>query len=124
DGSAETATVRTALANTAAASQSMKTADVVLYFSGHGSGDRASGFTNNWFDLWNGGRLRVKDLAVSIAAFPPETPITLIMVQCYSGAFGNVLFEGGDPQGAVVDRPLAGFFAAVPERLAAGCTPA
>jgi hypothetical protein len=124
DGNAETASVRTALASTATAAHAAKAADVILYFTGHGSGDRASNFTNNWFDLWNGGRLRVKDLAASIEAFPAETPITLIMVQCFSGAFGNVLFQGGDPQGAVIDRHIAGFFAAVPERTSAGCTPA
>jgi hypothetical protein len=46
------------------------------------------------------------------------------MVQCFSGAFGNLLFEGGSPAGALVEHRIAGFFAAVPERLSAGCTPA
>lgn len=124
DGSAEIASVRTALAATATAAQSSRTADVILYFTGHGSGDRLSNFTNNWFDLWRGGRLTVKDLAISLDAFPSEAPITLIMVQCYSGAFGNVLFQGGDPQGALIDKHIAGFFAAVPDRTSAGCTPA
>jgi hypothetical protein len=124
DGPAEVASVRAALADTVTAARAAKTADVVLYFTGHGSGDRVSNFTNNWFDLWNGGRFRVTDLAASIEAFPAETPITLIMVQCFSGAFGNVLYQGGDPQGKVLDRHLAGFFAAVPERTSAGCTPA
>src|SRR5204863_6599210 len=48
---------------------------------------------------------------------------TLVMVQCFSGAFGNVLFEGGDPAAAAVERKIAGFFAAPRERAAAGCTP-
>src|SRR5262249_6184393 len=40
-----------------------------------------------------------------------------------SGAFGNVLFAGGDPHAAPVDREIAGFFAVTPDRMAAGCTP-
>jgi len=124
DGRADIDSVRDAIARTARTAKSDKTADVVLYFTGHGTGDKQSGFTNNWFAVWGGGRFTVKELAKSMDAFPKETPLTLIMVQCYSGAFGNVLFEDGDPQGKVLDRPMAGFFAAVPERTSAGCTPA
>jgi hypothetical protein len=39
------------------------------------------------------------------------------------GRVRNVLFEGGDPKGALTERPLCGFFAATRERMAAGCTP-
>ena len=46
------------------------------------------------------------------------------MVQCYSGAFGNLLFQGGDPAAEAVDHDIAGFFATVKEKMAAGCTPA
>jgi hypothetical protein len=44
------------------------------------------------------------------------------MVQCFAGAFGNVLFAGGDPKGDLIDRPVCGFFATTRERMAAGCT--
>ena len=124
DGSADMDSVKAAMSGTIASAKTDKTADVLLYFTGHGTGDRRSNYTNNWFALWNGGRYTVKDLAQAIEAFPAETPITLVMVQCYSGAFGNVLFQGGDPQGELLDRQVAGFFAAVPERTSAGCTPA
>ena len=124
DGRADLESVRDAISKTAKNAKADKTADVVLYFTGHGTGDRQSGYTNNYFALWSGGRFTVKELAKSIDEFPKETPLTLIMVQCYSGAFGNVLFEDGDPNGKVLERPIAGFFAAVPERTSAGCTPA
>jgi hypothetical protein len=124
DGSADMDSVKAAMSDTIESAKADRKADVVLYFTGHGTGDRRSNYTNNWFALWNGGRYTVKDLAKAIEKFPAETPVTLIMVQCYSGAFGNVLFEDGDPQGAVLDRQVAGFFAAVPERTSAGCTPA
>jgi hypothetical protein len=95
---------------------------VLLYFTGHGSRARDGNLDNNDFDLW-GDRLSVHDLAAHIAALPPEVPVTLVMVQCFSGAFGNLIFAGGDPKSAPVEREIAGFFAATRERTAAGCTP-
>jgi hypothetical protein len=123
DGSADLPSVLAELTAAASEARTRPQSDVFLYFTGHGSPDRRTAYANNWFDLWGGGRLTVADLARSIEAFPAATPITLVMVQCFSGAFGNVLFEKGDPKGALVERRIAGFFAAVPERVAAGCTP-
>jgi hypothetical protein len=96
---------------------------VLLYFTGHGSPNKYRALDNNSYDLW-GDMLSVKELAAHVAALPHDAPVTLIMVQCYSGSFGNLLFEGGDPNGEMVDRDIAGFFATVKERMAAGCTPA
>jgi len=96
---------------------------VLLYFTGHGSQSRDRNLDNNDYDLWGGQRLAVRDLAAHIASLPARVPVTLVMVQCFSGAFGNVLFEGGDPAAAPVERKIAGFFAAPRERTAAGCTP-
>jgi hypothetical protein len=65
----------------------------------------------------------VRDLAARVGQLPDETPVVLVMAQCFSGAFANLLFEGGDPGGAPVERDLVGFFAATKERPASGCTP-
>ena len=65
----------------------------------------------------------MRELAAHIATLPPEVPVTLVMVQCFAGAFGNLVFTGGDPKAAAVEREIAGFFAATREREAAGCTP-
>ncbi|HZP84308.1 MAG TPA: hypothetical protein VFB21_21880 [Chthonomonadaceae bacterium] len=94
-----------------------------LYFTGHGSPDEGDR-ENNAYDLWGKDeRLSVRDLAAQIARLPASVPVTLVMVQCFSGAFGNLIFEGGDPKGKVIDRDIAGFFATIKERPAAGCTP-
>jgi len=93
-----------------------------VYFTGHGSPDRGR-FDNNVFDLWSKDTISVKELAANIGALPKSLPVTLVMVQCFSGAFANVLFEAGDPQGAPVERDICGFFASVPIRMSAGCTP-
>lgn len=98
-------------------------APVLLYFTGHGSTPRSGDLDNNRFDLWGGGALTVRETAPLVAQLPAGRPVVLVMVQCYAGAFGNLLFERGDPKGEFVDRDLCGFFATVKERPAAGCTP-
>jgi hypothetical protein len=45
------------------------------------------------------------------------------MVECFSGAFANLLFEHGDPTSSLSPHHICGFFASVPQRMAAGCTP-
>jgi len=94
----------------------------LLYFTGHGDPGKHRDFDNNWFGLWGDQRLTVKDLAAEIDQFPKETPLTLVMVQCFSGGFGNVLFKDADPKGKFEDRPIAAFFASIAEWPAAGCT--
>ncbi len=123
DGPAKSAQVKSEMDKIAADLHSRPGSPVLLYFTGHGSPDRRSQFNNNRFDLWGGEDFSVKDLSRSLSAFPKGAPVTIVMVQCFSGAFGNVLFENGDPGGDLVDQNVCGFFAAVPTRMAAGCTP-
>ena len=121
---------------------------ILLYFTGHG--ERGQDVNNNFYSLWVGeqkppmpptnpaegnapetrnapsradGVLTVRELAAELKKIPADRPVTLVMVQCYSGAFANLLFEGGNPQNGLVDRPFCGFFATTPDRMAAGCTP-
>ncbi len=94
---------------------------VLLYFTGHGSPGAVS-YDNNDYDLWGKDGLSVKQLAADLRTLPARTPVTIVMVQCFSGAFGNLLFQNGDPQGAPINLNLCGFFASTPDREAAGCT--
>lgn len=96
---------------------------VLLYFTGHGSPDASLSYTNNGYDLWGDKELTVKQLANSIQTLPHPGPVVLVMVECFSGAFANVLFEHGNPEGPLSDQPVCGFFASVAQRMAAGCTP-
>jgi hypothetical protein len=95
---------------------------VLLYFTGHGNGNEPSNYDDNYFDFWNDRKLSVQQLASCIDVLPPKTPVTLVMVQCFSGSFGNLIFQDGDPTKPLSDRPICGFFAAVAPRMAAGCT--
>ncbi|HWD37459.1 MAG TPA: hypothetical protein VG944_01305 [Fimbriimonas sp.] len=97
---------------------------VLLYFTGHGSPNQEGEFDNNSYDLWGDDELSVKDLASSIKTFPEGAAVTLVMVQCFSGSFGNLIFQNGDPKQPLAKQNLCGFFACVSERMAAGCTPA
>jgi len=94
-----------------------------IYFTGHGSADSESNFNNNKFDLWAKGAFTVKDFASSLKLFPKNTPITVVMVQCFSGSFANILFDNGDPKGNLTDLNICGFFSGIPQRETAGCTP-
>ncbi|HLK15816.1 MAG TPA: hypothetical protein VKT78_13515 [Fimbriimonadaceae bacterium] len=123
DGPAVLANVQQEIASLAQESRSRPRDPVLLYFTGHGSPSRSSQYENNRYDLWGGQSIDVKTLARSIDAFPANTPLTLVMVECYSGAFGNLLFEKGEPAGTLGAHHICGFFASVPQRMAAGCTP-
>jgi len=127
DGPSELGTIKSELATIAADAQSNPDAPVLLYFTGHGSPepnqDPKRRAENNSYDLWNHKELTVKEFAASLKSFPKTTPITLVMVECFSGAFGNVLFDNGDFDGGLADLKLCGFFASVAQRPAAGCTP-
>jgi hypothetical protein len=98
---------------------------VLLYFTGHGSPEQKAqqDFTNNRYDMWEGEELSVQRLATQLDDLPVTEPVTLVMVQCFSGAFSNLLFKNGDPNGPLTERNICGFFASVPNRTAAGCTP-
>ncbi len=96
---------------------------VLLYVTGHGSPSRET-LDNNAFDLWDNGDLSVRELAAQMKTLPVSTPVTAVMVQCFSGSFGNLLFENGSPKAPMTGRDFCGFFASISARPAAGCTPA
>lgn len=123
DGPASLDQVRTEFDLLGKAIGDKPTTPTLLYFTGHGSGDERSNYVNNRYDLWDDQELTVRGLASCLNSLPVKSPTTIVMVQCFSGAFGNLLFEHGDPAQPLTDRDLCGFFAATEQRMAAGCTP-
>ena len=120
DGPNETAAVATRFRALASGPAS---GPVLLYATGHGSPNPET-LDNSTLDLWGGGELSVRQLAAQVKTLPASVPVTVVLVQCFSGSFGNLLFEGGDPKAPLIGRDLCGFFASVSERPAAGCTAA
>ena len=93
---------------------------LVIYVTGHGGKGNPS--TNGMLHTWNDGELRVRDFAEALDAFSPDVEVIVVMVQCYSGTFANLVFESGDPEKSASRHHRAGFFATVDSRPAAGCT--
>ena len=93
-----------------------------IYFTGHGS--IAPDLKVSQFDLWSRQRFAVPDLVSSLKNYPRTKKVTLLMVQCHSSDFANVMFRNGDPIQGISDLRVCGFFASISARPAAGCTPA
>jgi hypothetical protein len=97
-----------------------------IYVTGHGGYDEdehgAKRYENNHIELWNHDSLEVRELAELLDKLPQGVNVVVVMVQCYSGGFADLVFAGGQS-----DRPPAravrcGFFSTMPDRQAAGCT--
>ena len=96
-------------------------APLLLYFAGHGTQDEKQE-EDTVYDMWDGDTLKVRALAAEVARLPRAVPVVLVMAQCFSGAFGDLLFRNGDPKGAFAEANFAGFFSARKDREAAGCS--
>ncbi len=95
----------------------------LLYFTGHGGAGVSSNKQNTSMYLWGDHRYRVNTFCSELDKVHVDTPVTLLMVQCYSGGFANVIFKDGDPKKGMSDHARCGFFSTVHDRTAAGCTP-
>ena len=70
----------------------------IIYFTGHGGKGASKTPYNTTAYLWENAKLRVSDFVKKLDQLPPQQSTILIMVQCYSGGFANVLFQDGDPK--------------------------
>jgi len=95
---------------------------LLLYFTGHGSPDRLFTFTNNAYDLWGEETITVAKMTKYVHAIDERVPLTMVMVQCFSGGFAPVFFQGSTPGHPHVRPNSCGFFACIAQREAAGCT--
>ncbi len=97
----------------------------LLYFTGHGSagGSRMRpDYQNTTFALWNNDDISAREVARAVQNWPAKNPLFVVMVQCHSGGFANLIFQDGDPKKPLLDRDIAGFFSSTGKRMAAGCT--
>ena len=95
----------------------------LIYFTGHGGkGDKKTPYNTHTY-LWNNTKIKVSELSKKMDKLPIKQKTILIMVQCYSGGFANIIFHDGEPEKGLSKHQRAGFFATVHDRVAAGCTP-
>jgi hypothetical protein len=95
--------------------------DLFFYVTDHGL--KRPDPTNNVIVLWGRRDLSVRELGRSLDQQPAERRVVTVMAQCYSGSFASLVHEGGDPSAQIARHDRCGFFAAPPDRPAAGCSP-
>ena len=96
-------------------------APLLLYFAGHGTQDEKNE-ANTHYDLWDNDELKVRELAEELSRLPRQVPVVLVMAQCFSGAFADVIFRRSDPKEPATEQNVVGFFSARKDREAAGCS--
>ena len=99
---------------------------LVLYVTAHGGKGptkKDENHHNTKIYTWNWQSLYAEKLSELIAGLPQGVSVVTVMVQCYSGGFSNLIFDGNNAKNADTDRDICGFFAAVHSRQSAGCTP-
>jgi hypothetical protein len=93
-----------------------------FYFTGHGA-DNPKNLDNNAMILWKEELLSVQRFSLMLDELPQQKPVVAVMVQCYSGSFANLIYEGGNPKKPVAQQNRCGFFATVKSLPSVGCTP-
>ncbi|CAN5460453.1 hypothetical protein BH11ARM1_BH11ARM1_05140 [soil metagenome] len=121
DGASQPEIVKSQIADLATGIANSPKTTALLYFTGHGTG--GGNYDNNEFGMWKMSPLTVTQLAADIQPIPKANPVVVVMVQCFSGGFANLLFADGNPKGEVLDRDICGFFSSVAQRMSAGCQP-
>ena len=91
-----------------------------IYFTGHGGHGRFG--HNTTLAMWNEPDMPVNEFVKLLDRLPPRVSVVLVMVQCYGGAFADVIFNNADASKGLTARNRCGFFATSADRVAAGCT--
>ena len=91
---------------------------LLIFVTDHGTGDRDDP-ENSAISLW-GEKLTVRELKALLARLPAGIQVVMVMSQCYSGAFANLISDAGpsEPSGNV-----CGFFSTTGQQKAYGCYP-
>jgi hypothetical protein len=71
--------------------------------------------------LWNQDELLASELCRWLDGLPRDVEVVLVMGQCYSGGFANVIFNAADAKLGLSPAARCGFFSQLYDRPAAGC---
>jgi hypothetical protein len=97
-------------------------APTFFYFTGHG-GLNEENNDNGSMLLWKDKAVSVQDFTMFLDLFPEKVPFVVVMAQCYSGTFANMIYKAGDPKRGVALQTRCGFFATIKTQPSVGCTP-
>lgn len=95
--------------NLALKTEAESTSPLFFYFTGHGSHNLQDEH-NNSIILWDEQSMPVRQFTTQLDAMPTEKPFVAVMVQCYSGSFANLIYQGGNPQRGIAMHDRCGFF--------------
>ncbi|MCX5961912.1 MAG: Caspase domain-containing protein [Cyanobacteria bacterium] len=108
--------------NLALKTEAESTSPLFFYFTGHGSHNLQDEHNNSMI-LWDEQSMPVRQFTTQLDAMPTTKPFVAVMVQCYSGSFANLIYQGGTPQRGIAMHDRCGFFATVKSLPSVGCTP-
>jgi hypothetical protein len=108
--------------NLALETEAQKTSPLFFYFTGHGF-HNLKDENNNSMIMWNEDLMTVQNFTRQLDEMPQKKPFVTVMVQCYSGSFANLIYQGGKPKNGVAMHDRCGFFATVKSLPSVGCTP-
>ena len=104
------------------AAERLRPSDTLLFYvTDHGT-KNAEDLGNNRITLWGDQEsLSVTELRELFALLDPRVRIVVLMSQCYSGAFANLMYR--DPTAELPAGNVCGFFSSTADRQAYGCYP-
>jgi hypothetical protein len=92
-----------------------------FYFTGHGLLNEQNPDDNS-FLLWQEQQISVREFSQLLDRLPAQTPIAMMMAQCYSGSFANIIYTDGNPQMPLAKQNRCGFYATIKTLPSVGCT--
>jgi thiol-disulfide isomerase/thioredoxin len=94
---------------------------LLFYVTDHGT-KNADDLTNNRIILWGENEsLSVSELREMLARFEPQIRVVVLMSQCFSGSFANLMYNESNSQ--LPTGRTCGFFSSTADREAYGCYP-
>ncbi len=96
---------------------------LILYITAHGGKASGKDPQNTLLYMWNNQNMTMKEFTGLLDKLDPQVQVVMVMVQCFSGGFANVIFKDGDQKNGLSPAARCGFYATVHDRPAAGCTP-
>ena len=68
---------------------------VRFYYTGRGSPTETKNYSENVLNLWNQSDMKVQEFATKLQKLSSSTHTQVLMVQCFSGGFAQLIFDQG-----------------------------
>lgn len=96
---------------------------LLIYVTAHGSEGSRNQRRNTTISCWGNQSISVQEFSAWLDEIPSETPVILVMAQCYCGGFADTIFKDPADRTSLSAAARVGFFAQQYDLPAAGCRP-